>query len=207
MPFRDDKISRAVRRLRAADPVMKNLIRRARPFRARMVRNRFQALVHAIIAQQISDKAAESIQRRLTNYIAPQKISPVALSALTREEFRSAGISNQKTTYLMDLTSHVLSGTIRLERIGRLSDEQVIETLTQVKGIGVWTAQMFLIFSLGRLNVFPATDLGVRVALKNLYHLEELPTPEHCLQIASAWRPYATLGAWYCWRSLEIGKR
>jgi DNA-3-methyladenine glycosylase II len=104
----------------------------------------------------------------------------------------------------LDLAEKTLDGTVRLERIGRLPDEAVIEMLTQVKGIGQWTAEMFLIFSLGRLDVLPVDDLGVRSALRNLYSLPELPNKAKCMEIAAPWRPYASIASWYCWRSLDI---
>jgi DNA-3-methyladenine glycosylase II len=104
----------------------------------------------------------------------------------------------------LDLARKSLDGTVRLDRMGRLSDEAVIEMLTQVKGIGRWTAEMFLIFSLGRLDVMPVDDLGVRSAIKDLYGLGELPGKNKCLEIAAPWRPYATIGSWYCWRSLDL---
>jgi DNA-3-methyladenine glycosylase II len=102
------------------------------------------------------------------------------------------------------LACKTLDGTVRLERIGTLPDEPVIEMLTQVKGIGRWTAEMFLIFSLGRLDVLPVDDLGVRAAIRDLYGLNELPDKATCVKIAAPWRPYATIGSWYCWRSLDL---
>jgi DNA-3-methyladenine glycosylase II len=119
------------------------------------------------------------------------------------DELRLAGLSRQKASYLVDLATHVFEGRLNLNRIGRLSDDAVIESLIEVKGIGVWTAQMFLIFSLGRLDVLPHGDLGVRMAIQRLYGLDELPDRETCHRIAEPWRPYASIAAWYCWRSLE----
>jgi DNA-3-methyladenine glycosylase II len=104
----------------------------------------------------------------------------------------------------LDLARKSLDGTVRLDRIGRLPDEAVIEMLTRVKGIGGWTAEMFLIFSRGRLDVLPVDDLGVRTALKNLYGLDNMPDKNTCVELAAPWRPYATIGSWYCWRSLDL---
>ena len=202
----EQEIQLAVRHLRRADPIMRDVIRRAGPFTMRRHRNRFRALVFSILGQQISGKAAASIRARLVEYVKPGQISPETLSRLTIRELRSVGVSPQKAGYLLDLAQRVASREVRLDRISRMADQEVIETLIQVKGIGVWTAQMFLIFSLGRLDVFPHDDLGVRVAIRNLYGLDELPDKEISHQIAAPWRPYASVASWYCWRSLEFPK-
>jgi DNA-3-methyladenine glycosylase II len=202
----EQEIQLAVRHLRRADPIMRDVIRRAGPFTMRRHRNRFRALVFSILGQQISGKAAASIRARLVEYVKPGQISPETLSRLTIRELRSVGVSPQKAGYLLDLAQRVASREVRLDRISGMADQEVIETLIQVKGIGVWTAQMFLIFSLGRLDVFPHDDLGVRVAIRNLYGLDELPNKEISHQIAAPWRPYASVASWYCWRSLEFPK-
>ena len=119
---------------------------------------------------------------------------------------RSVGLSSQKAVYLSDLAARVAAGKIRFKELTRLRDEDVIDQLVQVKGIGVWTAQMFLIFSLGRLDVFPDQDLGIRTAVRNLYRLPGLPDREISHEIARPWRPFASLASWYCWRSLELPK-
>lgn len=200
------KINRAVRHLRTADPVMREVIRKAGQFQMRLHRDRFRALVFSILSQQISGKAAASIKKRLVEHLRPHKISPESLGRLTPEVLRTVGISSQKASYMLDLASRVSSGEIQLDRMGRFSDEKVIEHLVKVKGIGVWTAQMFLIFSLGRLDVFPHDDLGVRTAIRNLYGLDDLPDKHVSHQIAAPWRPYATVASWYCWRSQEFEK-
>jgi DNA-3-methyladenine glycosylase II len=203
----DQEIEQALRHLRRQDPVMRKVIRKAGPFTMRPNRNRFRSLVFSILGQQISGKAAASIRARLVNHLKPEQISPQTISLLTPETLRSLGVSNQKSGYLIDLANRVLSGDIRLSRMSRMTDEEVIETLIQVKGIGVWTAQMFLIFSLGRPDVFPHDDLGVRVAIRDLYGLAELPSKEISHKIAAPWRPYASVASWYCWRSLEFDSR
>ncbi|MGE5195021.1 MAG: DNA-3-methyladenine glycosylase family protein, partial [Deltaproteobacteria bacterium] len=167
-------------------------------------RDRFGMLVASIISQQISGKAARSIRHRLVELIAPEKITPHTLAARTITELRSVGISPQKAGYLHDLAAKVDSGAVRLSQTGRMTDDEAIAELIQVKGIGVWTAQMFLMFSLGRLDVFPHEDLGIRMALKKLYGLAELPDKETSHEIARPWRPYATIASWYCWRSHEV---
>src|SRR5439155_10565946 len=148
-----EKIGQALAHLRRADPVMRDVIRRAGPFRLKLRRDRFHALVSSILSQQISGKAAASIRARLEEYVAPERISPESLGRLTPRQLRAIGVSPQKAAYLLDLAERVGSGGLRLNRLARMADEQVIEALIQVKGIGVWTAQMFLIFSLGRLDV------------------------------------------------------
>ena len=204
MPFSAAAIADATAHLRKRDPVMRRLIGAVGPFGLKLHRNRFHMLVRSIIAQQISWKAARSIGERLARRIEPDKVSAESLAALSIGELRACGISPQKASYLHDLAEKVASGQVRLHRAGRLSDEAVIEELVQIKGIGVWTAQMFLMFSLGRLDVFPHQDLGIRAALKNLYGLGELPDRETSLAIAAPWRPYATIASWYCWRSHDL---
>jgi DNA-3-methyladenine glycosylase II len=200
-----NEIRRAVRHLRTADPVMRDLMKKAGPFTLKPRRDRFHTLVGSIISQQISGKAADSIHGRLKERVAPDRISAESLLRLSPEELRKVGVSPQKAKYLHDLAERVATGNLRLNTLARLSDEKVIEALIQVKGIGVWTAQMFLIFSLGRLDVFPHDDLGVRVAIRNLYGLSDLPDKVASHRIAAPWRPYASVGAWYCWRSLDLG--
>lgn len=206
MPFEPESIDTAVRHLRRRDPVLKTLIRAVGPFTLRAERDGFKMLVCSIISQQISGKAARSIRQRLQERIAPQKISPEAIAALPVDELRAVGLSSQKASYLLDLSNRVLAGDVRLTRLTRWSDDEIIEELIQVKGIGVWTAQMFLMFSLGRLDVFPHDDLGIRSAIRNLYGLADLPDKKTSHRIAEPWRPYATIASWYCWRSHEVGK-
>jgi DNA-3-methyladenine glycosylase II len=202
----DQEIQEALRHLRRQDPIMREVIRKAGPFTMRLRRNRFQSLVYSIIGQQISSKAAASIRARLVEHMKPEQISPQNIARLTPATLRILGLSSQKSRYLLDLAERVLSGEVRLNRMSRMPDDEVIEALVQVKGIGVWTAQMFLIFSLGRPDVFPHDDLGVRSAIRNLYGLDDLPTKEVSHKIASPWRPYASVASWYCWRSLEFEK-
>lgn len=198
------KIDQAVRHLRTADPVMRCLIDRAGECTWRPQRDRFGMLVRSIISQQISTAAARSIQARLEARLAPGPITAAAVAALPDPELRALGLSRQKATYLHDLAEKVATGVVQLDRVGRWSDERVIAELTQVNGIGHWTAQMFLIFSLGRLDVFPHGDLGVRSAIRDLYGLAELPGKSQSYEIAEPWRPFATVASWYCWRSLDL---
>ena len=204
MPFEAEAVASARRHLRKKDPVMRWLIDVVGPFTLKARRDRFGMLVRSIISQQISGKAARSIGQRLEALIATAKITPHTLAALRIDELRSVGVSPQKAGYLHDLAAKVDSGVVRLSRAGRMPDEEVIAELVQVKGIGVWTAQMFLMFSLGRLDVFPHEDLGIRSALRKLYNLPDLPDRETSHQIATPWRPYATIASWYLWRSHEV---
>ncbi len=197
-------VRQGLRHLRRSDAVMANLIRRVGPFRLQPQRNRFASLVRSIVSQQISAQAARSIRARLEAVIAPRRFSPETIAALSEPELRAAGLSPQKARYLHNLATMVLVGRVKLNTIGRLSDQEVIDELIQVSGIGVWTAQMFLIFSLGRPDVFPHQDLGVRSAIKRLYRLDALPDRDKSFAIAAPWRPYASIASWYCWRSHEL---
>lgn len=185
---------------------MRSIIREVGPFTLRPERNRFWQLVRSIISQQISVGAARSIHARLEQLLAPDRVSPECLLRFEPAELRTAGLSPQKAAYLLDLAEKTQNGTLRLNTVGRRSDEAVIEELIQVKGIGRWTAQMFLIFALGRLDIFPYDDLGVRVAIRDRYGLKDLPDKKTSCQIAEKWRPYSSIGSWYCWRSIDISK-
>lgn len=203
MKFQPETLSAAVKHLRSADPVLRPVIDRIGPFAMTLDRHRFRSLVRSIISQQISGNAARSIRARLEALTAPGPINAEKLLRLSPKQFRSAGVSPQKTRYLQDLAEKVAAGQVRLNALARMDDEEVIAELIQVKGIGVWTAQMFLMFSLGRLDVFPHDDLGIRSAIRNLYVLDELPDRRVSEAIAARWRPFATVASWYCWRSLE----
>lgn len=198
------KVRAGLHHLHQVDPVLATVIHRVGPFRLQLERDPFRALVRSIISQQISGGAAESIFRRLLALLGSNPLAAEYLARFTAHELRTAGISPQKAAYLLDLAEKVLAGAVRLSRLAHLADDAVVAELIQVKGIGVWTAQMVLIFSLGRLDVFPAQDLGVRVALRNLYELPTLPDTKASERIAAPWKPFSTLASWYCWRSLEL---
>ncbi|GAB4145651.1 MAG: DNA-3-methyladenine glycosylase [Planctomycetaceae bacterium] len=192
----------AVRHLKRADDKLKNVIRRVGKFTLRPERNRYAMLVKSILSQQISTSAAKSIRLKLLALV-DQKLEPERIGKLRDEQLRSAGISPQKLRYLRDLTDRVTSSELRLTQMGRYSDEDVIQQLTTVKGIGRWTAQMFLIFSLGRLDILPHDDLGIQNAIRKLYDLSDRPDRVTMERIAEPWRPFASVASWYCWRSLE----
>jgi DNA-3-methyladenine glycosylase II len=195
---------RARRHLRKSDPVMRAMIDAVGPCTMRRQRDRFGVLVRSIVSQQISTKAAHSIWARLVQLLGPDGVTAANLAGFSLAELRSVGLSSQKAGYLTDLQAKVNDGTVHLRQIGRLSDAKVVDVLTQVKGIGRWTAQMFLIFSLGRPDVFPDADLGVRTAIRDRYGLDDLPDKETAHRIAAPWRPYASVASWYCWRSLDV---
>lgn len=193
--------------LRRTDPVMKQVIDHVGPCTLRCNRNRFEMLVRSIISQQISTAAARTVRDRVVSLVesrsGSKKITPPGLLALSIDDLRSAGCSQRKAEYILDLAAKVDTGHVQLSTIGRLSSTEVIKTLIQVRGIGRWTAQMFLMFSLGRLDVFPVDDLGVRNAMLNLYNLDRSASHQRFQAIAEKWQPYASIGSWYCWRSLE----
>lgn len=204
MPLKSEQIKAALVHLRQVDTVMGDLIEKAGPFTLKLDRNRFGMLVRSILSQQISTSAAKAIRLRLDQLLLPDKLSAEAISNVTNEQLRSAGLSGQKIAYLRDLCARVLDNRLRLDRIGRLSDEDAIEHLIQVHGIGRWTAQMFLIFSLGRLDVFPHDDLIVRSSIRELYGLEQLPDKKTSHEIAELWSPYRSVASWYCWRLIDL---
>jgi len=205
--FAPKKIKAAIKHLKASDSVMRCCIEEVGAFTLQVNPDRFRMLVRSIIAQQISTAAARTILERLEQKLAPEGVTADSLSRLTPRQLKSVGVSPQKAKYLDDLTKSTQSGTLQLKQIGRLSDQRIIEQLTEVKGIGVWTAQMFLIFSLGRLDVLPHDDLGIRTAIRNQYQLEALPNKVLCHEIATPWRPFASVASWYCWRSLDLKKK
>ena len=163
----------------------------------------FPALVRAIIFQQLSTKAASTIHARLLAALPGGRVTADALAALTDEQFRSVGVSRQKSDYLRDLSAKVVSGGLSLEGIEALEDEAVIAALTTVKGIGRWTAEMFLMFRLHRPDVLPVGDLGILTAVQRAYGMRKRPTPERLRKLGDAWKPYRSIACWYLWRSLD----
>ena len=194
----------AERHLKRRDPVLGAVIRQVGPCLYSLQRDRFGMLVRSIVFQQISGAAARTILGRLTDALPGNQLAAEGLAALSPEQYRLAGVSKQKAGYLQSLAELSLTGDLRLTRIGRYADDEIIDQLTQVRGIGVWTAQMFLMFSLGRPDVLPWDDLGVRQAIRKLYGLPQMPTRAESERIAAPWRPYASVASWYCWQSLEI---
>ena len=163
----------------------------------------FSSLAEAIVYQQLNGKAAVTIFKRFAA-LAGEPITPDGILRLTDEQLRSVGLSKQKSAYLKDLAAKTASGLLDFSRLPELPDEEVIKHLTQVKGIGVWTAHMFLLFSLRRPNVLPTGDYGVQMAVKKHYKKRKLPKPKDMEKIARAWEPYRSIACWYMWRSLDI---
>lgn len=198
----------AIQYLQDADPVLGALIRahgplnveerrRARPAEA------YGALLRSIVGQQLSTKAAATIYGRLAALFGDNAPTPEALLAIDPDELRAVGLSRNKASYLRSLAEHVVSGELELDRLSDLPDEEVAAQLTAVKGLGPWTAHMFLIFHLSRPDVLPVGDLGVRRGAQLAYGMDELPTPAELTEIAEPWRPQRSLACLYLWRSLD----
>jgi DNA-3-methyladenine glycosylase II len=196
---------RARRLLLRRDPVLAALIRKHGPcgLAAAQRADHFSALVRAIVGQQLSTKAATTIHRRLVELLGDGAATPEGLAALTDSQLRSVGVSRQKSAYLRDLCGKVASGEVRLDALARMTDDEVIEDLTKIKGVGRWTAEMFLMFRLHRPDVLPVGDLGIVNAVKNVYKLRKKPSADRLTKIGEPWRPYRSVACWYLWRSLD----
>lgn len=197
------ELRRATRHLSAADPVMAVLIREVGPCRLEVRRggSSFAYLARAILGQQISVAAARSIAGRMRErFGAPLRPEDILLA--TDGELRGLGLSRQKVAYLRDLAART-GDALPLGRLSRMPDEKVIEVLTVVKGVGVWTAQMYLMFRLGRPDVLPVGDLGIQTAMKRFYPMRGHPKPGRMQRIAAPWRPWRTVACWYLWQSLD----
>jgi DNA-3-methyladenine glycosylase II len=218
-------IRRATAHLKLADPVMAGLIERVGPFRPALRPATFEALVRSIVFQQLAGAAARTIFERLrqaaeqANTPAPANtglgrgtpspldggcgVTPETILVLSEERMRACGLSRQKLSYIRDLAERTQSGYINFAQLPDMSDEDIIEHLTRVKGIGVWSAQMFLMFALGRMDVMPTADFGLNSAIRKWYRKRKVPKPRQLLKPAEPWRPYRTLACWYLWRSLD----
>lgn len=193
---------KAISHLKRSDPVLSAVIRTVGPYRMEYRDPEFSTLVRSIVYQQVSGKAAATIFGRLLDACS-RELMPERIVTLSDTELRAVGLSGQKARYVRELALHALDGRVDFALLNSLTDDEVIVTLTRVKGIGVWTAQMFLMFALRRLDVLPTADLGIRAAMKRLYGLEELPRAAEMERIAAPWRPYASVACWYLWRSLD----
>ena len=185
------------------DPVMAAIIAKAGPYRVGYRDPVFQTLVRSIVYQQLNGKAALTIFNRLAEAVKVNPMTPEAVLKLRPQKMRAVGLSKQKTLYIRELARLTRDREIQFERLPEMEDAAIIETLTRVKGVGVWTVQMFLMFALQRPNVLPVGDLAVRAAMKKAYGLAELPKPKEMERIAEAWHPYRSVASWYLWRSLE----
>jgi DNA-3-methyladenine glycosylase II len=194
---------KARRHLARCDPTLKRLIDAIGPCTLRQNPNRFAALVRSIVSQQISTKAAAAIAARLEQALAASRgITPEGILALSADDLRAAGLSAAKARSLCDLAERAHNQTLPLDMLHELPDEEVIAQLVPVRGIGRWTAEMFLIFSLGRLDILPVDDGGLRAGIQREYGWLEPPTKARMMELAEPWRPYRSVATWYFWRSL-----
>src|SRR5689334_13391578 len=196
-------MKKALDHLKKSDVILASIIARVGPCKMTYREPTFEALARAIVFQQLSTKAARTIYGRLEEAAGGQ-VTPVAIQNVSVGEMRRAGLSKQKIGYIRGLAEHALSGKVDFGRLPEMPDEEVIVALTDIKGVGVWTAHMFLIFSLRRPNVLPVGDLGVRMAIQRAYKKRKLPLPTEIEKIAKGWHPYCSFAAWYLWRSLEF---
>jgi len=196
-------MKKALDHLKKSDAILASIIARVGPCKMAYREPTFEMLARAIVFQQLSTKAARTIYGRLEE-AAGGALTPQAIQNLSVGEMRRAGLSRQKLGYIRDLAEHALSGKVDFAKLPAMSDEEVIVSLTDIKGVGVWTAHMFLLFSLRRPNVLPVGDLGVRMAIQRAYRKRKMPTPKQVEQIARGWHPYCSYAAWYLWRSLEL---
>ena len=191
--------------LSKADPVLARIIAEVGALGIQPRRERFQALVRNIIFQQLAGAAANAIYGRFVGLFPGVEFpSPQQVLAKTDAQLRSVGLSEKKVLYIKDLAAHVRDGKLNFHRFHRMTDEEIVAHLTQVKGIGKWTAEIFLMFNLGRPDVMPADDLGVQNAVQRHYRMRQRPNRKRLLKHAERWRPYRPAAAWYLWRSLDI---
>jgi DNA-3-methyladenine glycosylase II len=194
---------KALTHLKNCDPILCAIIERVGAFRMEYGPPEFHSLAESILYQQLNGKAAATIFDRFVA-LAGDPVTPEGILKLTDEQLRGVGLSKQKSSYLRDLAAKTASGLLDFSRLAEMPDAEVIEHLTQVKGIGVWTAQMFLMFTLRRPDVLPTGDYGVQAAIKKHYRKRKLPKPKDMEKIARAWAPYRSIACWYLWRSLDI---
>lgn len=196
---------KAVAHLRKVDPVIARLIDTVGTCRLtlRDQGSHFDAIARSIVFQQLSGKAASTIHGRLEGLYGGRSPLPAELTVTSDEQLRGVGLSRGKSAYLKDLAARVVSGELPVETLHELSDEEVITALVRVKGIGRWTAQMFLMFRLGRPDVLPDLDLGIQKGIQKAYRLRKLPSPERVKKIGAKWAPHRTIASWYLWRLLD----
>lgn len=198
------KLKKAITHLKAADPVMAAIIERVGPYRPRHATPDFHNLARSIAYQQLHGKAAATIFGRLCTATGCEQLTPETVLALTIEQMRACGLSKQKLAYIRDLAEKTINGDVNFEQLPDMEDEDIIEHLTRVKGIGRWSAQMFLMFALNRPDVMPVVDLGINVAIKKAYNKRKILKPAQTLKFAEKWRPYRSVACWYLWRSVDV---
>lgn len=195
------KEQKAIRLLKQ-DPNLSKIIIQVGNYKIKQRNNHFASLVEAIISQQLAGAAADAILRRFKK-LYPTFPKPIDVLQTKSTKLRSVGLSKMKITYLKDLAKKIEDDEIRIKALSKMTDEEVIAHLTRVKGIGRWTAEMFLIFSLGRQDVFPVGDLGLRKGVQKAFSLQELPKPKEVEEIGMRWKPYRSVATWYLWKSLQ----
>jgi DNA-3-methyladenine glycosylase II len=197
----------SVRHLKLADAVLAGVIETVGPCRLqlRSEGSHFEALARSIVFQQLSGKAASTIYGRFAALFPDGVPTPNGVLAASEESLRAAGLSRQKAAYLRDLSLKVSNGELPLDQVESMNDDDLISHLVQVKGIGRWTAQMFLMFRLGRPDVLPELDLGIQNAIRRAYRMRKRPTPKQVKRIGAKWSPHSSVACWYLWRSLENG--
>ncbi len=195
----------ALRHLRAADPTLAKIIAAVGPcrFKPRAEGTHFDAIVRSIVYQQITGKAASTILGRLHAHFGGRAPTAKELLETSEEELRGAGLSRQKQRYMRDLAERTAAGLVEFERFDDLPDEQIVAELTAIKGIGPWTAQIFLMFRLGRADVLPVADLGIQKAIQRAWRMRKLPKPAQVAKLGARWAPHRTVASWYLWRSLD----
>lgn len=200
-----DKLKEGANHLAGVDPVLKKVIDAAPLPTFTPHRNYYQELVESIASQQLSVKAAATILKRFKSLFMSEFPSPDEILDEDVETFRSVGLSRQKATYIRDLAQKVIDGSVKFDHLDTLTNQEVIDELIQIKGVGLWTVHMFLMFCMGRLDVFPTGDLGIKNGMQKLYDLELKPEPAEMEAIAAAnhWAPYQTIASWYIWHSLD----
>jgi DNA-3-methyladenine glycosylase II len=194
---------KAINHLKKSDPVLRAIIERVGPCRMEFGEPVFHSLAEAIVYQQLNGKAAVTIFKRFAA-LAGEPLTAEGIAKLTAEQMRSVGLSKQKSSYLRDMAERAIRGELSFTHLPEMTDEEVTKHLTQVRGVGVWTAHMFLIFTLKKENILPTGDLGIRMAMKKHYHKRKLPNPVQMEKIARPWEPYRSIACWYLWRSLDI---
>jgi len=194
---------KAVNHLKKCDPILRAIIDQVGPCRMEFGPPEFHSLAEAIVYQQLNGKAAVTIFKRFAA-LAGEPLTPEGILQLTDEQLRKVGLSKQKSAYVKDLAAKTAAGLLDFSQLPEMPDEEVIKHLTQVKGIGVWTAQMFLMFTLRRPDVLPTGDYGVQAAIKKHYKKRQMPKPHIMEKIAKSWVPYRSIACWYLWRSLDI---
>jgi DNA-3-methyladenine glycosylase II len=194
---------KAVNHLKKSDPVLSAIIERVGSCRMEFGPPEFHSLAEAIIYQQLNGKAAVTIFKRFAA-LAGEPLTPQGILKLSGSQMRSVGLSQQKSSYLKDMAERAVRGELDFSRLPEMADDEVIKHLTQVKGVGVWTAHMFLMFTLRRPNVLPTGDYGIQMAIKKHYKKRKLPKPEQMERIAKSWEPYRSVACWYLWKSLDV---